>query len=83
MNLASELLAQGSRLIDLGADFRLRDREVWERVYGKLHEHWELVEEAVYGIPELHREEIRNARIVANPGCFSSAAILGLAPLLE
>ena len=83
MNLAPGLLAQGSKMIDLGSDFRLKDREVWERVYGKPHEHWELAEAAVYGIPELHREEIRNARIVANPGCFSSAVILGLAPLLK
>ena len=83
MSLAQGVLDGGGKLIDLGSDFRLRDREAWERVYGRPHLNWALAEEAVYGIPELHREEIRSARIVANPGCFSSAVILGLAPLLE
>lgn len=83
MSLAQGVLDHGGKLIDLGSDFRLRDREAWERVYGRPHLNWALAEEAVYGIPELHREEIRSARIVANPGCFSSAVILGLAPLLE
>ena len=83
MDLAQGVLDHGGKLIDLGSDFRLRDREAWERVYGRPHRNWALAEEAVYGIPELHREEIRSARIVANPGCFSSAVILGLAPLLE
>jgi N-acetyl-gamma-glutamyl-phosphate reductase common form len=71
------------RVIDLGAAFRLRDRKTWEEVYGQEHSQWQLVEQAVYGIPELHREAIRDARLVANPGCFSSAVILGLAPLLR
>ncbi len=83
MSLAPRVLDQGAKLIDLGSDFRLKDREAWERVYGRPHQNWALAEEAVYGIPELHRKEIRTARIVANPGCFSSAVILGLAPLLE
>ena len=83
MSLAQGVLDHGGKLIDLGSDFRLRDRAAWERVYGRPHRNWALAEEAVYGIPELHREEIRSARIVANPGCFSSAVILGLAPLLE
>ncbi len=77
------LLDQGTRVIDLGSAFRLKDREVWERVYGQVHSHWHLVEEAVYGITEFHGSEVANARIVANPGCFSSAAILGLAPLVK
>jgi N-acetyl-gamma-glutamyl-phosphate reductase common form len=70
-------------VIDLGSAFRLRDRETWERVYEQRHPRWSLVEEAVYGIPELHAERIKSARLVANPGCFSSAAILALAPLLK
>ncbi|MDQ1280942.1 MAG: N-acetyl-gamma-glutamyl-phosphate reductase [Thermoproteota archaeon] len=82
MNMAQDLVKIGTKIIDLGADFRLKDREVWERVYGKTHSCWDLVDEAAYGIPELHRESIRKARIIANPGCFSSASILGLAPLL-
>ena len=77
------LIEQGSRIIDLGSAFRLKDRNTWERVYGQSHTHWHLVEEAVYGLTELHKNEITKARIIANPGCFSSAAILGLAPLVS
>jgi N-acetyl-gamma-glutamyl-phosphate reductase common form len=80
---AAQLLAQGCRVIDLGAAFRLKDRATWERVYGETHPRWELAEEAVYGIPELRGGAIAGARLVANPGCFSSAAILGLAPLVS
>ncbi|MGD2174810.1 MAG: N-acetyl-gamma-glutamyl-phosphate reductase [Candidatus Brocadiaceae bacterium] len=82
MSMARELLGSGTRIIDLGADFRLKSRTDWERVYGRSHACWDLAAQAVYGIPELHREEIRRARIVANPGCYASAAILGLAPLV-
>jgi N-acetyl-gamma-glutamyl-phosphate reductase common form len=80
--MASRLLDEGSRVIDLGADFRLRDRGEWERIYGKRHEAWSLLEEGVYGIPELHRDAIRTSRLIANPGCYSSAVILALAPLV-
>lgn len=83
MKQARGLLESGSKVIDLGADFRLKSRSDWERCYGKTHTDWAITEEAVYGIPELHREEIKKARVIANPGCFSSAAILGLAPLLK
>lgn len=83
MEMAPELVKAGTKVIDLGADFRLKNREDWERVYGKTHVCWELVERSVYGIPELHRREIRNAMVIANPGCFSSAAIFGLAPLVK
>ena len=76
-------LAQGARVVDLGSAFRLRDRASWERVYGRSHPRWELTERAVYGIPELYADEIAAAPLVANPGCFASAAILGLAPLLR
>jgi len=79
---APRFLAAGARVIDLGAAFRLRDRATWERIYGMQHTQWELVEQAVYGIAELHERELRETRLVANPGCFSSAAILGLAPLV-
>lgn len=81
MEITPELLKRGAAVVDLGADFRLRDRADWERVYGKPHIAWEEAELAVYGIPELHRDEIRASRLVANPGCFSSAVILGPAPL--
>lgn len=83
MKMASSLLDNGTKIIDLGADFRLKNRKDWEYKYGKKHENWELVEEAVYGITELHRDKIKEARIVANPGCYASAAILGLVPLIK
>lgn len=83
MKQARELLESKTKVIDLGADFRLKDRAEWERIYGKQHSDWQIAEEAVYGIPELHREEIKKARVIANPGCYSSAAILGLAPLVK
>lgn len=83
IDAAAKFSGLGCRVIDLGAAFRLRDRETWEDVYGQEHPRWPLVEQAVYGIPELHRDAIRSARLVANPGCFSSAVILGLAPLLR
>ena len=83
LDAAARFLDAGCRVIDLGAGFRLSDRETWERSYGMTHTHWALAEEAVYGLPELHAEAIAAARLVANPGCFSSAAILGLAPLVR
>ncbi len=83
MKLASDLLKTGTRLIDLGADFRLKNKTDWEFKYKMRHACWDLVEEAVYGITELHREEIKKARIVANPGCYATASILGMAPLVK
>jgi N-acetyl-gamma-glutamyl-phosphate reductase len=83
IEVAVRFLQAGARVIDLGAAFRLHERHTWERVYGQPHAAWSLVHEAVYGMPELHEERIRTARLIANPGCFSSAAILGLAPLLK
>lgn len=83
MEAAEKFLKEGAKVIDLGSDFRLKDRASWERVYRKKHTHWKLAQEAAYGIPELHREEIKKARLVANPGCFSSSVILGLAPLVR
>ena len=83
MKMAPDLVKQSTKVIDLGADFRLKNRSEWEQMYGKAHLAWKLVEEAVYGIPELHRDSIKEARIIANPGCFSSAAILGIAPLVK
>ena len=83
MKQARNLIEKGTKVIDLGADFRLKSRNDWEKIYGKSHTDWEMAEEAVYGIPELHRNEVKNARVIANPGCFSSAAIFGLAPLVH
>jgi len=80
---ARRCLETGSKVIDLGAAFRLQNREVWEAIYNQPHTAWELVQEAVYGVTELHMEKIKSARLIANPGCFSSAAILGLSPLVK
>ncbi len=82
MGQAPELLASGIRVIDLAADFRIRHLPTWERWYGATHACPELVEDAVYGLPELNREAIRSARLVANPGCYPTAVILALLPLL-
>jgi N-acetyl-gamma-glutamyl-phosphate reductase len=83
MGYAPTLLKAGVKLIDLAADFRLKDPALWQRWYGIPHECPELLAEAVYGLPELNREHIRRARLVANPGCYPTAVQLGLAPLLE
>lgn len=83
MKIALDRLDTDTKIIDLGADFRLKDVKEWENIYGLRHVCPGQVKEAVYGIPELHRQEIKNTRIIANPGCYSSAAILGLAPLLK
>jgi N-acetyl-gamma-glutamyl-phosphate reductase len=78
--VVAELRRRGVRVVDLSADFRLRDRATYERWYGP-HEAPELIGEAVYGLTELYREQIPGADLVANPGCFPTAAVLGLAPL--
>lgn len=81
--LAGELLEKGTRVIDLSADFRLRDAEEWAHWYGQPHGAPELLSEAIYGLPEVNREAIRKARLVAVPGCYPTAVQLGLLPLLE
>jgi len=83
MGEARALVDAGVRVIDIAADFRIRDIAVWEQWYGVKHACPELVAEAVYGLPEVNREKIRGARIVANPGCYPTAVQLGLLPLIE
>jgi len=83
MAQARELLSAGVRIIDLAADFRLQDPQVFERWYKMPHACPDLLREAVYGIPEINREAIRKARIVGNPGCYPTAVQLGFLPLLE
>ncbi len=83
MQMVPGLLEAGSRVIDLAADFRLRDPLVWEQWYGMPHACTDVLGEAVYGLPELNREQIRGARLVANPGCYPTATALGFLPLLE
>jgi len=82
MSQAVELLEAGVRVIDLAADFRIKHVPTWEQCYGATHACPQLVDEAVYGLPELNREAIRGARLVANPGCYPTSVILALMPLL-
>ena len=83
MNEARALLDAGVKVIDLAADFRIKDIPTWEKWYGMTHACPEIVQEAVYGLPEVNREIIKKARIVANPGCYPTATQLGFLPLIE
>jgi N-acetyl-gamma-glutamyl-phosphate reductase len=83
MTHARALLAAGVKLIDLAADFRLKDPAVWEKWYGLPHACPELLAEAVYGLPEVNRARIKKARLIANPGCYPTAVQLGFLPLVE
>lgn len=83
MGQARSLVDAGVRVIDLAADFRIKDPAEWERWYGMKHAAPELIAEAVYGLPEANREKIRSARLVANPGCYPTAVQLGFLPLVE
>ena len=76
------LRAQGILVVDLSADFRLRERDTYERWYGE-HGAPELFGTGVYGLTEIYREELREAELVATPGCYPTASVLGLAPLAE
>src|ERR1051326_2715710 len=77
---AAQFLEKGVKVIDLSADFRLKDLKVYEKWYGK-HPVPSLLKEAVYGLPERYRDEIRSAKLVANPGCYSTTAVLAGLPL--
>jgi N-acetyl-gamma-glutamyl-phosphate reductase len=79
--LVAELIDRGARVLDVSADHRLHDAALYPPVYGFDHPRPDLLAEAVYGLPERHREDIRGARLVANPGCFPEASILALLPL--
>lgn len=83
MQQAPALLDAGVRVIDLAADFRIKDVALWEKWYGMPHASPKLVAEAVYGLPEVNRDKIRGARLIANPGCYPTATQLGLLPLIE
>ena len=83
MGMAEQLLGRGVRIIDLAADFRLKEATVWQEWYGMDHACPQLLQEAVYGLPEVNRSLIANARLVANPGCYPTAVQLGFLPLLE
>lgn len=81
--VVSELVDRGLRVLDVSADHRLRDPALYPEVYGFEHPRADLLEQAVYGLPERYRDEIRGARVVANPGCYPEATILALLPLRE
>jgi len=83
MRHARELVDKGVKLIDLAADFRIKDVAVWEQWYGMTHDCPELIEQAVYGLPEVNRQWLMNAQLVANPGCYPTATTLGFLPLVE
>jgi N-acetyl-gamma-glutamyl-phosphate reductase len=80
---ATVLLEKGLKVIDLSADFRVHDAEVYKEFYGETHPAPELLPEAVYGLPEVHAEAIRSARLIASPGCYPTSIILPLLPLLR
>jgi N-acetyl-gamma-glutamyl-phosphate reductase len=82
MDVVAECINGGKKVIDLSADFRLQDKDLYERWYGK-HSCPDLLAEAIYGLPELYRDQIQRAQLVANPGCYPTGVILALAPLLE
>jgi N-acetyl-gamma-glutamyl-phosphate reductase len=83
MNLAAELRGRGVKVVDLSADFRLRSGALYEEWYKRKHSCPEFLDEAVYGLPELYAEEIGRAGLVANPGCYPTASVLGLYPALK
>lgn len=83
MQSVPAILEAGAKVVDLGADFRLRDPTLWHKWYGTTHACPELLSEAVYGLPEINRSDIQLARLVANPGCYPTAVLLGLLPLVE
>ncbi len=83
MQQVEVLLQAGVRVIDLAADFRIKDVALWQQWYGMTHACPDVVEQAVYGLPEMNRAQIKTAKIVANPGCYPTAVQLGFMPLLE
>ena len=83
MQMVPELLDAGVKVIDLAADFRIKNVATWEHWYKQSHVCPDVLSSAVYGLPEVHREKIKTAQLVANPGCYPTAVILGFLPLLE
>ena len=83
VDVVPSLLKQGIKVVDVSADFRLKDAGEYPKWYGFTHPSPELLKEAVYGLPELHRDEIASASLIANPGCYSTGAILALAPVVK
>jgi N-acetyl-gamma-glutamyl-phosphate reductase len=82
MEIVPVFYQKGKRIVDLSADFRFKDASIYEKWYQK-HTAVDLLPESVYGLPELHRDKIRNAKIVGNPGCYPTGALIGLIPLVK
>ena len=82
-DITSELLGRGVKIIDMSGDFRYHDLDIYEEWYGGKHRHPEAARKAVYGLVELNRERIKNAELVANPGCYVTASLLGILPLVK
>jgi N-acetyl-gamma-glutamyl-phosphate reductase len=83
MNIVGPLLKAGKKVIDLSADYRLKKSALYKKWYGAAHKDLKNLRKAVYGLPEIFREKVRKARLIANPGCYPTAALLGLAPLVS
>ena len=83
MHVVPSLLAAGKKVVDLSGDFRLKDASAYERWYHLRHAAPQLLDEAVYGLTEFFRDEVRAARLVANPGCYATSVLVGLLPLVE
>jgi N-acetyl-gamma-glutamyl-phosphate/LysW-gamma-L-alpha-aminoadipyl-6-phosphate reductase len=83
VNLVPKLLEVGLKVIDMSADFRLKNPADYETYYGWTHANPDMLKEAAYGLPELHREEIKKAKLIACPGCMATSAILALAPIVK
>tara|TARA_Y100000739_G_scaffold10747_1_gene9194 strand:- start:293 stop:1312 length:1020 start_codon:yes stop_codon:yes gene_type:complete len=83
MEIASSFIERNIKVVDLSADFRLKDKYIWEEWYGSQHKQAELLSESVYGLTELSLNEIKSARLVAVPGCYPTASLLGVLPLLN
>jgi N-acetyl-gamma-glutamyl-phosphate reductase len=83
IQLAPPLLAKGQKVIDLGADFRFRNYQTYEKWYKLEHSQPDLTKNAVYGLPEIYRNQIREAKVIGNPGCYPTSAILGIYPALK
>jgi N-acetyl-gamma-glutamyl-phosphate reductase len=82
-SMVPDLIKAGARIVDLSADFRIRDTALWEQWYGQTHQAPELISQAVYGLPETNRDRIRTAQLIACPGCYPTSVQLGYLPLLE
>jgi N-acetyl-gamma-glutamyl-phosphate/LysW-gamma-L-alpha-aminoadipyl-6-phosphate reductase len=83
VNLVPKLLEADLKVIDMSADFRLKNPQDYETYYGWKHANPQMLQEAIYGLPELHREEIKTAKLIACPGCMATSAILGLSPIIK